>query len=155
MNWNDIFRYEEGMLYWKIRPCPRVSIGDRAGRLTSGGYLQVGYKGKYYMVHNVIWSMHFGELPEDTRIDHIDCLKTNNKIKNFRLATRIQNAYNRGASANNTTGLKGVRLDKGKWRAQIMIDGISKFLGYFKTPEEAQIAYSTAAIAVHGEFYRE
>lgn len=38
------------------------------------------------------------------------------------------------------------------WLARIKTDSENKKLGYFKTPEEAAMAYDLAAIAYHGEF---
>lgn len=52
----------------------------------------------------------------------------------------------------NTSGFKGVsfRNGKGVWRAGIMIDGIQRALGVFKTPEAAAQAYDAAAFAAWG-----
>ncbi len=88
--------------------------------------------------------------------DHIDMNGLNNTRANLRLATRAQNAYNRVAQANNTSGLKGIswhKRDK-KWRAQITVNGKNNQLGYFDTPEEAARVYDAAARDLHGEFAR-
>jgi hypothetical protein len=47
----------------------------------------------------------------------------------------------------NISGFKGVSWwgRTGKWRARISIDGKSKTLGYFNSPERAFIAYMMAA----------
>jgi hypothetical protein len=55
----------------------------------------------------------------------------------------IQN-INTGIRKDNTSGFKGVSLDKGKWRAIINIKGKSHFLGYFDTAEEASEVYEEA-----------
>lgn len=45
---------------------------------------------------------------------------------------------------------KGVSADGSKWRAMISIDGRSKRLGTFDSPEQAAIAYDDAALAAWG-----
>jgi hypothetical protein len=151
MNWNEIFEYKDGFLYWKVKPCIRTNIGDLAGRVTSGGYLQVGYKKKYYMVHTIIWKMHNGDIPEGLVVDHKDRNSFNNKIENLRLCTLQQNTYNRAMS--NKLGVKGVRKEHKKYRASITHNGIQIHLGQFSSLEEASTAYEIKAKELHGEFY--
>lgn len=45
-------------------------------------------------------------------------------------------------ASNNTSGIRGVSLNKptGTWRAMIYSNGKQKTLGYFNTPEEAELA---------------
>lgn len=31
MKWSDIFNYDNGVLYWKIKPCKNLPVGFRAG----------------------------------------------------------------------------------------------------------------------------
>jgi hypothetical protein len=50
------------------------------------------------------------------------------------------------------SGVKGVSFHKGRWRARIHVDGISKELGGFDTIEEAAAAYAQAAVTFFGEF---
>jgi predicted RNA-binding Zn-ribbon protein involved in translation (DUF1610 family) len=45
---------------------------------------------------------------------------------------------------NNTSGYRGVSKRGNLWRAEICIDRKKKTLGYFKTPEEAYVAYCEA-----------
>lgn len=87
-------------------------------------------------------------------VDHIDQNPLNNCRSNLRLATRAQNGQNRKVNQNNKSGYKGVCLHKrnNTWRASITINGKSKTLGYFKTPELAAEAYNRAALKHFGEF---
>lgn len=95
---------------------------------------------------------------EDEQVDHINMDRLDNRRENLRVATKSQNMQNRGKQMNNTSGFKGVSLDKRKknkkWRANIHIGTKDVSLGYFLTPEEAAIAYNMAALEHHGAYAR-
>lgn len=87
-------------------------------------------------------------------VDHANGNGLDNRRANLRPATNAENQRNRPVQANNTSGFKGVGLHRGKWRAQIKLDGKRRHLGYFATPDEAGRAYDDAARELHGEFAR-
>lgn len=86
--------------------------------------------------------------------DHIDNDPLNNCRDNIRLATFAENVRNQKKNKTNTTGYKGVRRDRNRWRAQIMVNGKYIHLGMFGTPEEAYEAYKTGCKVYHGKFGR-
>lgn len=94
--------------------------------------------------------------PVGLEVDHIDGNGLNNTRGNLRKATKTQNGQNSRKRINNTSGFKCVSLHKetGKWRARITIDGKSKSLGLFHTPEQAHDARVAAATKYRGEFGR-
>jgi hypothetical protein len=77
-------------------------------------------------------------------------------VSNLREATNAQNQYNRGANKNNTSGYKGVYWDKPrkKWRAQIMHNKKTVFLGHFNDTKDAAVAYAEGAKRYAREFAR-
>jgi hypothetical protein len=86
-------------------------------------------------------------------IDHIDRDVSNNRRSNLRVCTNQQNGFNSGLSKNNTSGFKGVFVNKvGKSRAAIMKNGESVRLGMFETKRQAAKAYDAKAIELFGEF---
>lgn len=94
------------------------------------------------------------DVPEGTTVDHIDGDPLNNRRKNLRYATPLQQVHNTRRRRDNTSGYKGVGLHKGRWRARIMVRCRRLHLGYFDSPEEAARAYDVAAREHFGEFAR-
>ena len=94
--------------------------------------------------------------PRGVQVDHKNHDTLDNQAKNLRLATDLQNRWNRKMSKQNKSGYIGVsfRSDcrKHPWCAQIRVNGKSKNLGHYKTPQEAHNAYARAAIELRGEF---
>ena len=116
------------------------------------GYLQVWFGGKLYRGHRIIWTMVHGAIPEGMEIDHIDGVKSNNRIANLRLATCRQNRENiRTAIASNKHGLLGAYYHphSGKWQAKIMANGKTYNLGYRDTAVEAHQLYVAAKRNLH------
>ena len=97
----------------------------------------------------------YGHWPEK-EIDHINCVKDDNRIANLRIATRGDNCHNSSKPRNNTSGFKGVDYHKHtkKWRARITVNDGQISLGYYHTPEEAHQAYCRKAKELFGEFAR-
>lgn len=148
---------DTGLFIWRVDRGTRRCAGSVAGHVfnESGSlqYRSIGIDGRNYKAHRLAWLMVHGRWPANG-IDHIDGNGLNNAIANLREATQSENLRNRGASANNKSGLKGVhwhRRDR-KWVAQITIAGTPKCLGYFDDPAKAHAAYRAAAKEHHGEF---
>lgn len=153
-NWHELFRYHDGKLYWKVNINSRGRIGDEAGSLNNKGYLRVGLKRKQYLVHRIIYEMAYGSIPDLYQIDHVNGIRTDNRLDNLRIVTQSQNQWNSCNRKNNTSGFKGVYWHKQNqnWTAEIMISNKRKFLGCFFTKEEAYAARLEAEKIYHGEF---
>jgi hypothetical protein len=66
--------------------------GRPAGSMTWNGYRRVTIRGREYKAHRLIWLWVHGEHPpKDMTIDHVNGIKTDNRICNLRLATQMQN----------------------------------------------------------------
>lgn len=151
----SIFDYHpDGYLVWKerrngIRPDRKV------GSKTDAGYIITGLNGKYIYVHRLIWLWHTGKHPE-FELDHIDCVKDNNRIENLREASRLENSCNKKLRKDSTSGFKGVSWHKRvkQWQARVCFNKKRHHLGYFDTPEEASAAYELHAQQLHKEFTR-
>ena len=119
-----------------------------------------GAGGKWYARHvsrtsEGFWSVYMHRLILDAeQVDHVNGDGLDNRRQNLRLATAHQN--NRNRAPGGSLGYKGVTLTKatGRYRAVIRVEGQLKHLGYFTTPEQAALAYNSAARAFFGEFAR-
>lgn len=89
-------------------------------------------------------------------VDHIDNMSTlDNRRKNLRLATELENSYSRLLNKNNKSGFKGVywHTQSGAFRAQISANGKKMMLGWRPTAEAAyKELYVPASIKYHGSF---
>ena len=112
-------------------------------RPNANGYCRIFVDGNLYYTHRLAWLYVNGAFPPN-QIDHINLIKTDNRIENLRLATQRENSQNLPKSKLNTSGVPGVCWDKKKkmWHARIRTDNGRISLGYYK-----EIAIASAAMA--------
>jgi hypothetical protein len=118
----------------------RAIAGVSIGRgFNPKGYVICRVQHKHLKMHRVVWIYHNGAIPPEMQIDHINRVRTDNRIENLRLATRAQNARNRNRSKNNTSGYTGVywRANRQRWVVEVRIDGKDRRLGSFKDIRDA------------------
>ena len=134
-----------GILRWK-------ATGKLCGQRTdSYGYLVTKIHRKRLLQHRVVWAIATGDWPKKG-LDHINGIRTDNRVANLREANNSQNQMNRGAQVNNSVGFKGVFKQGNRWRSHIWANEKHVYLGYFDTKEQAHTAYCEAAKRFHGEF---
>jgi hypothetical protein len=146
------YKSETGELRWKVKNSNRAPIGSKAGSVDGRGYVIVGVCGVRMKAHRVAWAIYHGEYPPDhMQIDHINGVRTDNRIQNLRLCNNMQNQIN--SKRRNRTGFRGVCLmPDGNYLAYITVCKQRKCLGRFATPEAAAAARDSEAIRHHGEF---
>jgi hypothetical protein len=128
----------------------RNKNGQKIGKINKDGYVEISVYSKRYLVHRLAWFYVYGVWPEGS-LDHVDRDKTNNAIDNLRKLTPSQQAQNTNLHPLNTSGYRGVFLDKqtNRWRARIRVNNVKHSLGAFDTAEEAYAAYLLAAKKYH------
>lgn len=83
--------------------------------------------------------------------DHINGDTLDNRKKNLRQCTLLENSRNK-RSKRGATGFKGVQKRHNAFVARIRVSGVRIYLGYFKSAIEAAKAYDTAAVKHFGDF---
>lgn len=146
---------ETGVFRWLVATGRRVKAGQEAGCLMPSGYVGIRIDNRRYMAHRLAWLYMTGEWPTG-EIDHINGRRTINEWRNLRVATSAENKANARTPSHNTSGHKGVTFHKrrGKWAAQIHVNGKHIALGLFDNKEDAAAAYWRAARERFGQFAR-
>lgn len=148
----ELFSYHcDGYLVRKVAKHWNAGVGERAGCVKSdSGYVIVAVDGYSLREHRMIWEMHNGPIPDGIEIDHINGLRSDNRVENLRLANRSEQSQNTFIRLDNPSGVKGVTIRRdGAYVASIAIDGVSHWLGVFQTLEEAAAARISAENLLH------
>lgn len=156
----ELFEFDAavGVLIWRERPTDHFASvgawktwnkrysGSVAGNINGDGYRQIRIDGARWLAHRLIWIYANGPIPAGMQIDHLNGVRDDNRLQNFRLVTNAENGRNQSMPRNNTSGVIGVGWHKlaRKWRAMIMIDGRTKYLGLFDTVADAAAARAKA-----------
>lgn len=147
---NMILSYdsETGELFWKERPrwmfkadwshkhFNKLFAGKNAYGKSGSGYSHIGILGNRYYSHIICWILYHGK-QSDKEIDHINRIKTDNRICNLRELDPYKNCQNKGVRADNKSGVTGVKYSGGKFWAQISVKGKRIHLGTFDKIEDA------------------
>ena len=131
LDWvKEYLEYENGRLFWIKKPSAKVYVGDPAGRINDK-YIRTWIQGRPYLVHRIIWAMHYGDTTQ--AIDHINGDTFDNRIENLRTVTHSENTRNHGK-------IVGVRKEGSWWvvRRQIEPGGKQVLLGKFVSKELAE-----------------
>ena len=114
-------------------------------QINSEGYyhiqLRKDKKPHSFMIHRLV-GLHYIPNPDNKRcLDHINRIKTDNRVENLRWATDSENQQNRGVQSNNKLGIKNISYNKlmKSYDYKKNINGVNNYK-CFKTLEEA-IAY--------------
>lgn len=163
----ECFEYhEDGFLTWKKRPlhhfssshrmnqCNSQFAGKRAGFQHHSGYWYIRMGLKDIGVHRIVYVIFFGALEMGLEVDHRDGDRSNNRYQNLRRANHNGQAHNNKKRSDNTSGYRGVHLEKasGKYSVNIQINGKQKKIGRFNNAVQAALVYDAAARKHHGEF---
>lgn len=112
----------------------------RPFKARSNGYTVCGFGGKNYQVHRLAWLIHYGAWPVNN-IDHINGIKTDNRIQNLRDVTQTENARNRD-SYKGAARIIGPILIGGSWHVSLPDYEETRTLGPFADHHEAAAVYA-------------
>ncbi len=142
---------ETGIFRWKEFRSASAQKGNVAGCVKSNGRRVIRILGRLEFCNRLAWIYETGVQPQG-EIDHIDGNPSNDAFSNLRDVTHSQNLQNqKRPKSNNKLGILGVHFqkDRGKYLAQIKVDGKNFHLGRFVSPEDAEIAYKNAKRLMH------
>lgn len=119
--------------------------------INGGGYVIGRVDGKRVYLHRFIMSA-----PSSLKVDHKNCVRTDNRRCNLRFATQRENLENSRLSQRNTSGYKGVcwNKDRQKWQVMLTVNYKNIWGGYFDDKIEAAKMYNKMARKYCGRFAR-
>ncbi len=110
---------ETGIFTWKVRTARRVKAGDVAGCSDGDGYRLIKVQSRLYKAHRLAWLYIHGSWPKD-QIDHINRIRTDNRIANLREVSNKQNLQNTGKYSHDTQECPGTsKIPSGEPRSSI------------------------------------
>jgi hypothetical protein len=142
---------ETGVFRWLRGGGHGKRIGGVAGSARSMRYRRIMVACHTYAAHRLAWLYVYGAWPKG-QLDHVNCIKDDNRISNLRECSPTQNRANSHGVADHLKG--AFRTPYGKWKVEIGVKGKNRYLGTFDNPEDAALAHATVSYALYGEFAR-
>lgn len=145
----EYFRYDPlaGKVFNKIKRSSKTIVNGEVKSKSKNGYYKLHFYGKNFYVHRLAWRLYYGKWPNN-QIDHINNIRTDNRIVNLRAVNHRENQLNK--KINKYGKLFGCFFDKRtkRYRTNIVINKKQNFIGYFKTELEAHEQYLRALKAI-------
>lgn len=141
-----------------------ITKDSLVGFIGHNGYYRFIFKGKYYLTHRILYQFYHNVILGETDIiDHINGIRSDNRIENLRVCDNSQNICNSKVPKNNlSTGLKNISIHKNNsgteyYRIKIHKNGKDVFRKEYKkdkhTLEEIIKIRDEELLKHHGEFY--
>ena len=133
----SMFKNERDMKKWNTKFAGKEAFTS----VNTNGYRRGSVMWRSLYLHQVVYAVAYGDLPEGSQIDHINGNRLDNRMCNLRPVTHSGNCRNRNCKVKSSTGFRGVHFVKrnGTYQARIRANGRSHTLGGFLTPQEAAI----------------
>lgn len=119
VDWKDWFYYDETSPSCLRRVKDSMQISGKfskwrkdspVGSIDAYGYFCLKFGDRAAKCHRVVWEIHNGEIPEGMCIDHLNGVRTDNRISNLRVVEKKTNSRNRGIDSANRSGTVGVHF---------------------------------------------
>ena len=153
--WKDVVGYEGRYLIsntGKLKSILKNKEKIINGIINPAGYLQYSLiwklknKRNRYTAHQLVAIEFLGHKPCGSIlvVDHINDIKTDNRVENLQIVTQRFNVYK--TQGHYSSQYKGVSWHKNrkKWQSNIRINGKLKYLGGFIDEHEANLTYQNA-----------
>lgn len=111
------------------------------GNKDKDGYIVLRLYGKVLRRARLAILLSSGTWPDGV-VDHINRIKTDDRLSNLRVLTPSENTQNISLTGkNNYTGYMGVLERRGRYYARVRHNNVMHHFGGFSTPEEAYAVY--------------
>lgn len=141
-----------GTFTWlkKSNPKSNIQVGSVAGCVGPDGYTRICINRRQYRGHQLASLYMLGEIKQ---LDHVNTNRSDNRWSNLREASQSENVANTSISSRNTTGVKGVTLDKvsGLYIAQLVVN-TKRYRRCFKALDEASVWIREIREALHKDY---
>jgi hypothetical protein len=136
VNFSEFLKYDPGTgdLIWIKKPS-NVCKPIAGSFHKASGYIVIKFNKIQYKSHRLAWYLHYGTWPKG-EIDHVNGIKTDNRINNLRDVTHTENMNNTKGHRNKTFKYYRVRNNSYQVRYTQNLITYSK---YFKTEMEAKM----------------
>ena len=140
------YSVDTGLFTWKTvrKGC---KIGGQVGCIAKNGYIVIRLDDALYLAHRLVWLYVYKCWPSE-QLDHINRIRSDNRLSNLREVSNAENAQNKRTKANKS-GFAGVRRENSKWLAEIKVNYKPIRIGLFASPEEAHQSYIDAKRKYH------
>lgn len=109
---HELFNYDGLTGKWvnRVYRGSRARAGQPAGCVNKEGYVVIKINGTNHYSHRLAWVYTHGDYPSGKQpfIDHINGVKTDNRIVNLRCSSHSENNRNKQMQSNNTSDISGV-----------------------------------------------
>lgn len=126
-----------------------VWVGNRY----ADGYGRMNYQGSEHRAHRIAFELATGvTIPAGMVVNHLCGVRACVRPDHLEMVTAQQNAqYLTVLNARNTSGYRGVSwsTERGQWRVRIKASGKWHHLGYFDTPEAANLTAIAGRARLH------
>jgi hypothetical protein len=130
--------------YWSLRTPKEKILNPKTGSYYSVGLIKDGVNNTI-QIHQLVAIAFLGHkrCGHKLVIDHINENKLDNRLENLRIVSQKFNVSR--SQGENISKYKGITYDKklDKWKCQIQINGIKKYLGVFNTKKESIEVYKS------------
>lgn len=96
------------MNYWQGSAHDLAKAYPASDANSAQGYIRISRDNVIHLMHRWIWEQVFGPIPAGWEIDHINGVRTDNRLDNLRCVPHSTQMRNLKRSGNNNSGVTGV-----------------------------------------------
>lgn len=141
--------------FTRIKAAGPRKTGESPGHMNSG-YLYITIDNVTYPAHRLAFLYQTGAYP-NSDVDHINMIRSDNRIENLRIVNRRQNMLNMRSHRDSELGKKNIffRKDTNTYSVRATAEGRYRSFGCYKDLELAELVAEFVRQKYHGEYARD